>query len=95
MSIVATLNISGTVTDTDGNSVPISAVANQTASDVITVNSVTVTPVSAVAGTSRTLTVNATSSLGQTLTVVVQAPGITFTPLTGQPAGQFAFSFVY
>lgn len=95
MAIVATLNITGTVTDKDGNSVPFSATANQSASDLITISSVTVTPDPAVAGTMRTLTVVAVSSLGEVLTATVSATGVTFTPVTGQPAGQFQWTFTY
>lgn len=102
MSIVATLNIAGTVTDADGNSVPFSTTANQSATDVVTIVSATVSPDPAVAGTLRTLTVIAKSSLGEALTATITspapAPGSTapvFTPVPNQPAGQFQWTFTY
>jgi hypothetical protein len=95
MAVVATLNITGAVTDTDGNTAPFTATANQSGTDLVTISSVNVSPDPAVAGTLRTLTVVAVSSLGETLTATVSATGVTFTPVTGQPAGTFVWTFTY
>jgi hypothetical protein len=96
---MATSNIiiQGSVSDNAGNSVPFSAQANQSEQDVITIVSATVSPDPAPAGTMRTFTVVATSSLGLPLTAsVLVAPGSpVFTPVTGQPPGTFAWTFTY
>lgn len=64
--------------------------------DVVAVNSVSVSPDPAPAGTTRTLTVIATSSLAMSLTFDTPvASGITFTPVGGQPPGQAQWTFVY
>ena len=87
-----TVTISGTVTDATG--------ASGNYSVVVTLDSVTATasvnPATAPAGTTRTLTVNATSATGSALTFATPTgPGLTFTPVGGQPAGQAQWTFVY
>ena len=87
-----TITITGTVTDQNN--------ASGAYSVVVTLDNVTaaatVTPATAPAGTTRTLTVVGTSSAGAPL--AFPAPvvsGITFTPVAGQPAGQAQWTFVY
>ena len=91
------LQISGSVSDDAGNSVPFSASANQSEVDVITIVSAVVTPDPAPAGTMRTLTVVATSSLSRplTATILTVPGGPVFTPVEGQPAGTFAWTFTF
>jgi hypothetical protein len=93
---MSTIQITGTVSDNAGNSVPFTAAANVSAQDVITIVSATVSPDPAPAGTMRTLTVVATSSLGLplTATILVIPNGPVFTPVGGQPAGTFVWTFV-
>jgi hypothetical protein len=88
----ATVTITGTVTDPNG-SAPFSLTVT---TDAVSVVSATVTPAVAPAGTTRTLTVVGNSSAGLALTATVNAvAGITFTPVSGQPAGTFVWTFVY
>lgn len=90
----ATITITGTVTDSSGGSAPFGPITVTT--DLITITSVGVVPLVAPAGTVRTLTVVGTSSAGQALIGAVNAvSGITFTPVTGQPAGTFKWTFVF
>lgn len=95
MAVTATLNITGSVTDADGNSAPFTATATQSTADVVTIVSVTVTPADGPVGTARTLTVVAKSSQSEVLTATVEATGVTFTPVAGQPAGTFVWDFQY
>jgi len=89
---MSTITITGTVSDGQG-SAPFSVTVT---TDLVSITSATVTPSVAVAGTTRTLTIVGTSSAGLPLTATI-APvsGITFTPVSGQPAGTFAWTFVY
>jgi hypothetical protein len=87
-----TVTITGTVTDAVG--------ATGSYSVVVTLDSVTanasVTPATAPAGTTRTLTVTATSSTGAALTFPTPVvSGLTFTSVGSQPAGQAQWTFVY
>jgi hypothetical protein len=88
----ATVTITGTVTDPNG-SAPFSVTVT---TDAVSIISAFVSPAVAPAGTARTLTVIAGSSAGLALTGSVNAvTGITFTPVPGQPAGTFVWTFVY
>jgi hypothetical protein len=88
-----TITITGSVTDANGASQTFSASA---VIDAVTITSAVVSPLTAPAGTTRTLTVIATSSLGAALTFGTPvAAGIIFTPVSGQPSGQAAWTFVY
>ncbi len=87
------VSISVTVTDADGatSTATVSAML-----DSITITSITVTPATAPAGTSRTLKISATSAVGAALTFGTPVgTGLTFTAVTGQPAGSAAWTFVY
>jgi len=89
---MSTITITGTVSDGQG-SAPFSVTVQ---TDAVNIQSATVTPAVAVAGTTRTLTVVASSSGGLPLTASLAAvAGITFTPVPGQPAGTFVWTFVY
>jgi hypothetical protein len=88
----AQITITGTVTDANG-SAPFSVTVT---TDQVAITSATVVPAVAPSGTSRTLTIIATSSAGLALQATLNAvAGITFLPLTGQPAGTFVWTFVY
>lgn len=90
----AQITITGTVTDPNG-SAPFSITVT---TDQVAITSAAVVPSVAAAGTTRTLTVVATSSGGLALSAPLPtcgACGITFTPVSGQPAGTFAWTFVY
>lgn len=88
----ATITITGTVKDPNG-SAPFSVTVT---TDAVSITSAAIVPAVAAAGTTRTLTVVATSSAGLALTGTINpVTGITFTPVTGQPAGTFAWTFVY
>lgn len=90
----AQITITGTVTDPNG-SAPFSITVT---TDQVAITSAAVVPSVAAAGTTRTLTVVATSSGGLALSApspACGACGITFTPVSGQPAGTFAWTFVY
>lgn len=88
-----TINITGTITDADGATATFSTSAN---TDMVTIVSATVTPDPAPPGTLRTLTVVATSAAGLTMTATVDpVDSITFTPVAGQPAGTFVWTFVF
>ena len=65
--------------------------------DVVTIISMVVTPSLAAPGTSRTITVVSTSSESLVLNAVIASmpAGITFTPVGGQPAGTFVWTFTY
>jgi len=90
---MATITISGTVIDENGASQVFSASA---IIDAVSITSAVVSPQAAPAGTTRTLTVIATSSSGAALTFGnPTGTGLTFTPVTGQPAGQAQWTFVY
>jgi hypothetical protein len=87
-----TVTITGTVTDSVG--------AVGAYSVVVTLDSVTasasVSPATAPAGTTRTLTVTAASSTGAALTFATPVgTGLVFTPVAGQPAGQAQWTFIY
>ena len=89
---MGTITITGTVSDAQG-SAPFSVTVS---TDTVSITSATVTPAIAAPGTTRTLTVVATSSAGLTLSATVNpVGGITFTPLAGQPSGTFAWTFVF
>lgn len=89
---MSTITVTGTISDGQG-SAPFSVTVT---TDLVSITSATVVPAVAVAGTARTLTVVGTSSAGLPLTATI-APvsGITFTPISGQPPGTFAWTFVY
>lgn len=88
----ASITITGTACDASGCA-PFSVTAQ---TDAVAIASAMVTPAVAPAGTSRTLTVVASSSAGLALTASVNAvSGVTFTPVAGQPAATFAWTFVY
>lgn len=88
----ATVTITGTVTDANG-SAPFSVTVT---TDLVTVTSASVTPSVAAAGTTRTLTVVGNSTAGQALSGAVNpSPGLTFTPVLGQPPGTFVWTFVF
>jgi hypothetical protein len=91
--MASSVNIAVTVTDASGAT----STANVTALlDTVTINSITVTPSTAPAGTTRKLAVSATSAIGAALTFGTPVgTGLTFTPVTGQPAGTAAWTFVY
>jgi hypothetical protein len=65
--------------------------------DTVSILSITVTPQQAPTGTTRTLTVTGASSAGQALNAAASSvpAGVTFTPVGGQPAGQFQWTFVW
>lgn len=87
------ITITGTVTDGTASA---TFSANADVPDAVTIVSATVTPELAPVGTQRTLTVVATSSAGLTLSATVDpATGITFTSVPNQPAGTFAWTFVF
>ncbi len=89
---MASISISVTVADANSSTTQ-TVTANQ---DVVTISSLVVAPQTAAAGTSRTLTVQANSSAGAALTFATPiATGIVFTPVSGQPAGQAQWTFVY
>ena len=89
---MASISISVTVADANSSTTQ-TVTANQ---DVVTISSLVVAPQTAASGTSRTLTVQANSSAGATLTFNAPvATGITFTPVSGQPAGQAQWTFTY
>jgi hypothetical protein len=91
----ATLTIQGTIFD-GTNTTPFTATVTTTPADVVTISSVTVVPQNAVAGTVRTLTVVATSSLGLPLTAnLTGISGIVFAAVPNQPAGTFKWTFPY
>lgn len=86
---MATLRISGTVTDSSGASYSFETDA---VSSSITA-SATVTPATAPVGTTRIYKYNATSSAGLPITYATPvAPGVVFTPVAGDPT---SFSFIY
>jgi hypothetical protein len=88
-----TITITGTVTDSSGGSAPFSVTVT---TDAVSIVSAAVTPAVAPIGTTRTLTVVGSSSAGLALSASVNAvTGVTFTPVSGQPAGTFAWTFVY
>lgn len=88
------VTIQGTVNDANG-------AVGSFGPITVTIDSVTITSASvdkpvAPAGTLRTLTVTATSSSGSALSAPLPtATGITFTAVTGQPAGTFKWTFTY
>jgi len=91
--MASSVSISVTVTDADGatSTATVSAML-----DSITITSITVTPATAPAGTSRTLKISATSAVGAALTFGTPVgTGLTFTAVSGQPAGSAAWTFVY
>lgn len=89
---MSTITITGTVSDGQG-SAPFSVTVQ---TDAVLIQSATVIPAVAVAGTTRTLTVIASSSGNLPLTAsLAPVSGITFTPVSGQPAGTFVWTFVY
>jgi hypothetical protein len=88
---MSTVTISGTVTDSEG------AVGSY--SVTVTLDAIgataTVTPAVAPAGTTRTLTVTTTGGVAPLTFATPVGTGLTFTPVSGQPAGQAAWTFVY
>lgn len=92
--VVQSLTIQGTVTSTTG-AVGVYGPVTVTI-DAVNINSSTVDKPAAPAGTMRTLTVSATSTSGASMSAPLPtAPGITFTPVVGQPLGTFKWTFVY
>lgn len=97
-----TITIQGTVSSANGAigtfgpvTLPVTVIPPPTPS-MVTITSQAVDKPDAPAGTSRILTVTATSSTGAALSAPLPAAsGITFTPIAGQPAGTFKWSFVY
>jgi hypothetical protein len=93
-ALAAQITITGTVSDPNG-SAPFSITVT---TDQVSITSAAVIPAVAAPGTMRTMTVVAVSSAGLPLTAAVPtcgACGITFTPVAGQPAGTFVWTFVY
>lgn len=90
----STLTIQGTINDASGATATYGPIT-------ITIDSVSITSASvdkpvAPAGTLRTLTVVATSSAGASLACPLPtATGITFTAVSGQPAGTCKWTFTY
>lgn len=98
-----TVTIQGTVNSANGSiegtfgpvTLPVT-VTPPPVQSTVTITSQTVDKPDAPAGTSRILTVIATSSTGAALAAPLPiAPGITFMPVTGQPSGTFKWAFVY
>lgn len=98
-----TVTIQGTVNSANGSiegtfgpvTLPVT-VTPPPVQSMVTITSQTVDRPDAPAGASRVLTVTATSSTGAALSAPLPAaPGIVFTPMAGQPAGTFKWSFVY
>lgn len=88
------VTIQGTVTDAAGASSPFGPIT--IAIDSISITSASVDKPTAPVGTLRTLTITATSSGGSALSAPLPtAPGIAFTPVAGQPAGTFKWTFTY
>ncbi len=90
---MSTITITGTVSDGQG-SAPFSVTVQ---TDSVNIQSAIVAPLVAAPGTMRTLTIVATSGLASpawsgTLNSV---GGITLTPVPGQPAGTFVWTFIY
>lgn len=87
------ITITGTVTDALGSI----ATFNTSASiDSISIVSITVTPQTAPNGTTRKLSVSATSSSNAAITFNAPvATGIVFTAVPNMPAGLAAWTFVY
>lgn len=89
---MTTITITGVVSDPDG-SAPFSVTVS---TDTVSITSATVIPAVAAPGTTRTLTVVATSSAGLTLSASINpVSGVTFTPVSNQPPGTFQWTFVY
>jgi hypothetical protein len=83
------LTINFQVTDQFGAVFTGSATATQ---DIVTATA-TITPATAAAGTTRNITINASSSAGGSLTYSTPtAPGIVFTPVAGQ-SNQWTFVY--
>lgn len=88
------VTIQGTINDANGATATFGPVT-------VTIDSVTITSASvdkavAPAGTLRTLTVVASSSSGAAITCgTPTATGITFTAVSGQPAGTCKWTFTY
>jgi len=91
---MAIATISFTVTDSDGSTASGSTTVQ---TDSITITSSVVVPQSAPTGTALTLTVKATAlDPAATLTFGIPvSPGIAFTAIPGQPAGQAAWTFAF
>jgi hypothetical protein len=87
---MATITVTGVVTDGTA-SAPFSVTVTL---DSINITSASVTPAVAAPGTLRTLTVVASGGVAALTATVNPVSGITFTPVTGQPAGTFAWTFV-
>jgi len=88
------ITIQGTVNDANGATATFGPVT--VTIDAVTITSASVSPQVAPAGTLRTLTVVATSSAGAVLSAPLPTgTGLTFTAVTGQPAGTFKWTFTY
>ena len=85
---MATFNVTGTVTNSDGVSTPFTGAFTTTEAPVI--NSVSVSPNSAPPGTQRTITINATDPQGEALSYTCQVNGVNATPT----AQRNVFTFV-
>jgi hypothetical protein len=85
---MATLNITGTVTNASGVATPFTGTITTVEAPVV--SSVVVNPASAPAGTMRTITINASDPQGQALTYTCKVNGTNATA-TAQPN---VFTFV-
>jgi hypothetical protein len=85
---MSTITITGTVTDSDGASGSYSVVVTL---DSFTLSAV-VTPATAPAGTTRTLTVTPTGGIAPFTYAPPVAAGLVFTPVSGSPG---SWTFVY
>ncbi len=90
---MSTITITGTVSDGQSSS-PFSVTVQ---TDAVNIQSAVVVPSVAAPGTTRTLTIVATSGLAAPAWSGVLNPvsGVTFTPVPGQPPGTFVWTFVY
>jgi hypothetical protein len=86
---MSSLAVTGTVVNESGLSVPFTGIINTI--DAPVVNSVSVSPDPAVAGTLRTITIAATDPQGQALLYTCKVNGVDATPVEGQP-GVFTFT---
>lgn len=99
MSVTSTLNVTVTLTDTDGNTTSASTSSTTSAADVITITSISVTPMDGPVGTPRLLDVAYTTSAGEPVTGVVTATSVppgpipTFTPVANPPAGHVQWTY--
>lgn len=88
---MATVTITGTVTDSLGATGSFSTVVTLTATSSLNLSAV-VTPATAPAGTARNLTVTAAGGTAPYSFATPTGTGLTFTLITGQP-GQWTFVY--